>query len=109
MQTLKLIFFSTGKEPLHFLFTLLLLSLRKQYFSDHVNFVYSLPCNYMVSNWMASQDWKWSTDCLTCRWVFQLYAILVVDEDGSLNSVVCLKSWLSPASSSFCILNNNWC
>lgn len=68
IQILKLIFFSTGKEPPNFLFILFLFSLTKQYFSDHVNFIYWLPSNCMVNNWMAVQGWKWNADCLTCRW-----------------------------------------
>lgn len=83
IQILKLIFFSTGKEPPNFLFILFLLSVTKQYFSDHVNFIYWLPSNCMVSNWKALQDWKWHADCLTCRWVFQPCAVPAVRADCS--------------------------
>lgn len=107
MQALKLIFFSTGKEPPNFLFIPFLLSLTKQYFSDHVNFIYWLPSNYMVSNWMASQDWKWNTDCLTCRWVFQLCATPAVSADWSHTSAACHVVGFSPVESGVCIASNH--
>lgn len=83
IQILKLIFFSTGKEPPNFLFIPFLRSLTKQYFSGHVNFIYWLPSNCMVSNWTVLQDWKWSADCSTCRWVFQRCAAPAVRADCS--------------------------
>lgn len=105
IQILKLIFFSTGKEPPNFLFILFLISLTKQYFSDHVNFIYWLPSNCMVSNWMALQDWKWNADCLTCRWVSQACAVPAVRADCSqmLRDAV----GFNPAESSLCSARNH--